>query len=734
MSEEVDITMNGANDKLAGQQIDQYRVLEHIARGGMADVYLAEDVDLQRKIALKVMLETLAADTQFVRRFRREAQAVARLDHPNIVQVYTVGQTPTGRPYIAMQFIEGGSLREKLQQLAERGKLLTTEQALNIARQIAEALAVAHNAHIIHRDLKPGNVLIRPDGKPVLVDLGIAAVKGTDKLTQTGGIIGTPHYMSPEQVKGEQLDGRSDLYSLGIILYEMLAGIRPFAADSSIAVLHQQVYEEPIFLGKRRPDLPPQVTAVVETCLKKELSERFLQAEAMITAIDQALQVAGKGRPNPQATQVLTHLNSEYLISRQQVVRAPTGEQSSLRHSVPVWAIVTLVVLAAAIALFYMLRPSIPVTNLSAETTAPTPVPEIVIQPTDTDAPTETAVPTRLPTSTPIPTTPPPTPTETAAVAQIVEFTVSAAQARNETGLQIEAGQNVTIEYMSGSWRAGPLPAWPPVGPNGDPQVASKTTFPVPAAPIVSLIVGVGSQPPQLVGERLQFQSKAAGQLWLGANDDGFADNVGSLTTRIIMEPVNESNTVLVSQFQPVSLGEYANAQTAFASPPVGNVTLGNIPFELSTNIFKSQASPSPFNNAPVSIQIPVTIPKAYRIHLLLNTGNGYKEFTDQVIGQITVNCGSGLESIADLRLGNEVREWHNAGNVVSTAVRVQQVWKEFITDDIYGYIDLLTLDLPPSCQNGSLTSIAIVDTSVETVGSLDPAINLVGITVEHFQ
>ncbi len=207
------VTTEGFVDtkKLVGQQVDHYHIVEHIARGGMADVYLAEDLNLNRRAAIKVLLELLAIDTQFVQRFQREARTVAQLEHPNIVQVYGVGKTALGLPYIAMQYIDGGSLREKLKELAQRGKLLTTEQALNIARQIVLALGVAHNARVVHRDLKPANVLIRPDGTPVLVDLGIAVVSDGPKLTQTGGIIGTPQYMSPEQVRGQPLDGRSEL-------------------------------------------------------------------------------------------------------------------------------------------------------------------------------------------------------------------------------------------------------------------------------------------------------------------------------------------------------------------------------------------------------------------------------------------------------------------------------------------------------------------------------------------
>jgi eukaryotic-like serine/threonine-protein kinase len=147
--------------QLVGQQIGQYAVREFIARGGMADVYLAYDVELKRKVALKVLLPALAADAQFAQRFQREAQTVARLDHPNIVHVYTIGTTPNGLPYIAMQYIEGGSLRDKLAQLTEQGALTPVDQALKLLRQIADALRVAHDAGIIHRDLKPGTLFLR---------------------------------------------------------------------------------------------------------------------------------------------------------------------------------------------------------------------------------------------------------------------------------------------------------------------------------------------------------------------------------------------------------------------------------------------------------------------------------------------------------------------------------------------------------------------------------------------
>jgi serine/threonine-protein kinase len=409
--------MTNTHNNLLGQQIDQFQIIRHIARGGMADVYLAEDVDLQRKVALKIMLgELAAADPQFVERFRREAQMVARLDHPNIVQVYNVGRTADGQPYIAMQYVEGGSLRDKLRELAEREKLLTVEQALNIARQIALALGAAHKAGIVHRDLKPANILVRPDGTPVLVDLGIAAVRGGAKLTQTGSIIGTPAYMSPEQVRGQAIDGRADLYALGVILYEILAGMRPFDRDESIAVLHKQVYEEPFPLNKFRSDLSPQTLALVDTALKKDPVRRYQSAEAMVQAIDDAIRAEGFYGPNPQATVVLTQLADNDLVSRQRLVRPPEQHlpprQQPLpprqqppplspqplppptkpKHTVPIWAVVALVALVVVIALFFALRSITGPVTTTAEITAVTPTQEQVLEtavpPTDPPPPT----------------------------------------------------------------------------------------------------------------------------------------------------------------------------------------------------------------------------------------------------------------------------------------------------------------------------------------------------------
>ncbi|MCB8923905.1 MAG: serine/threonine-protein kinase [Ardenticatenaceae bacterium] len=282
------------SSSLIGQQIGQYRIVRHIGRGGMADVYLAHDETLQRDVVIKTMLPAIAQNEELLARFQREAQTTARLFHANLVQVYTAGVTPTEQPYLVMQYIEGGALSDHLRQLAREDQWVTTIYALSIVRQVADALRVAHQAGVIHRDIKPSNVLLHGDGSPVLTDLGIAAVQmETTRLTQTGGVMGTPHYMAPEQGSGKPVDGRSDIYSLGIILYELLSGQLPFEADSPWGIIHQHLYEAPPPLRQLRPGLAAQTYKVVETCLQKSPENRYQNASDLVAAIDQALAAEG---------------------------------------------------------------------------------------------------------------------------------------------------------------------------------------------------------------------------------------------------------------------------------------------------------------------------------------------------------------------------------------------------------------------------------------------------------
>jgi len=415
---------------LIGQQIGQYEIRSHIARGGMADVYQAFDVNLQRKVALKVMLAQLSVDSQFVQRFRREAQTVAQLEHPNIIQVYGIGLTPNQQPYIAMPFIEGGSLRNTLELLSRRGELLPPTQALAVVRQMADALRVAHAAGIVHRDMKPSNILLRPDGTPVLVDLGIAAVQSAPQLTQTGTLIGTPNYMSPEQALGEKLDGRSDLYSLGVILYEMLAGKRPFEAEDPLAVLHKHVYEEPVPLEQIRQDLSPHTRYVVQAAMQKTPMNRFQTAADMINACDQAIEAeGGPGRISTSGAW-RPHPLSDYTLSTSKIVppgvdaaRQPTGGRrgwlvagallallllvggggfAALRLWGPGATAVTPTVISGQAALIAQEVPAPTLTPEAAAEAVPTSVPAAVV----TDLPPAATLPLATETAVPLAETP----------------------------------------------------------------------------------------------------------------------------------------------------------------------------------------------------------------------------------------------------------------------------------------------------------------------------------------
>ena len=268
----------------------RYELLRHIARGGMADVYLARDELLGREVALKVLFPEFANDPNFVERFRREAQAAANLNHPNIVGIYDWGQE-RGTYYIVMEHVSGRSMSDVLRSTGP----LHPDRAAEIAADVAAALSVAHTAGLVHRDVKLGNILVSDSGDVKVADFGIATALvtgGEAALTQHGSVMGTATYFSPEQAQGKPLDGRSDLYSLGVVLYEMLAGAPPFQAETPVAVAYKHVQERPQSLSDRGVQLAPSLEAITMKLLAKNPANRYPTADDLRSDLRRYLQGA----------------------------------------------------------------------------------------------------------------------------------------------------------------------------------------------------------------------------------------------------------------------------------------------------------------------------------------------------------------------------------------------------------------------------------------------------------
>ncbi len=262
--------------------LDQrYRLTERIGEGGMAEVYRGTDLRLGREVAVKILRPQYASDQKFLERFLQEARAMASFSHPNIVNVYDVGREGR-RYYIVMEYVPGTDLRHLIRQQAP----LSVQQALEIARQIAAGVGAAHRKGIVHRDIKPGNVLITPSGEAKVADFGIArAMTDTQHLTEPGVVWGTTAYLSPEQIRGEPATPASDVYAIGVVLFEMLTGRTPFQGEDRVAIALQHLHEPPPKLNALNPRVPPSVERLVERMLSKDPAERFANADDVANVI-----------------------------------------------------------------------------------------------------------------------------------------------------------------------------------------------------------------------------------------------------------------------------------------------------------------------------------------------------------------------------------------------------------------------------------------------------------------
>ncbi|MEV0125076.1 protein kinase [Streptomyces sp. NPDC050703] len=289
-------SQDGAQGRYAGRSLagGRYQLRDLLGEGGMASVHLAYDAVLDRQVAIKTLHTELGREQSFRERFRREAQSVAKLTHTNIVSVFDTGEDEldgTTMPYIVMEYVEGRPLGSVLDAAVRQQGAMPTDQALKITADVLAALEISHEMGLVHRDIKPGNVMMTKRNVVKVMDFGIARAmqSGVTSMTQTGMVVGTPQYLSPEQALGRGVDARSDLYSVGIMLFQLVTGRLPFEADSPLAIAYAHVQEEPVAPSSINRSLPPAVDAIVARALKKNPNERFPTAEAMR---DECLRVA----------------------------------------------------------------------------------------------------------------------------------------------------------------------------------------------------------------------------------------------------------------------------------------------------------------------------------------------------------------------------------------------------------------------------------------------------------
>lgn len=399
-------------ENLVGRTLGKYPILKHLGKGGMADVYLGRQPGLGRDVAIKVLNPYVTnEDGDFVARFQREGQAAAALRHPNIIQVFDFERQ--GDVYfLVMEYVEGTTLKDVLQSYRLSGEKLPMGQTLQVLRQIGSALDYAHEQGTLHRDIKPANIMINNKNQAILTDFGIAKMMAGSTYTTTGVISGTPTYMSPEQGQGEQVDSRSDLYSLGVVLYEMLTGTVPFQADTPVGVVMKHAREPLPAPSQFRPDLPQAVDQVLRRALAKDSDARYQTAKELADAFETA--ISGAPMPIPVASPVIRSAPpSAWSSLPEEIPEQPPDDKSWLSWGGVLLAIVgflaVLCLAALAFVLMFWPNPEPPPMSFVTATPLP-PMPPVATMVVPSATQTSTKIPS--PTATPV------VPTDTPAAGQ----------------------------------------------------------------------------------------------------------------------------------------------------------------------------------------------------------------------------------------------------------------------------------------------------------------------------
>ena len=438
---------------LSGRTLGHYRLIGRVARGGMADVYKARQENLDRIVALKVLPPMLRQDDTFQARFEREARAIARLHHPNILTVYDYGEQDD-LTYIVMEYTPGGTLQDRM-----RGPL-PLQEAVGIACHLGRALDYAHRHGVIHRDVKPSNVLFSEEGWPLLSDFGLVKLAHESTgITRPSASMGTPEYMSPEQGRGQPVDHRTDIYALGALLYEMVTGHPPFTAESLVGLIVLHATEPLPCPRLHRPDLPPEIESVIVKALAKAPEDRYDSAGEMVDALHEAWLQAQAERPDLQ----------EGALPR----RRPARRSRQKRWRAAWITLLTLALLAGTSVAAWMFGPWLQARNVqAAASTVPPLARGVLATPTFTSLPRLTETPSRTPTATVVPTHTPtatqtrtPSPTATAsptpapvlprAVAKRSASLFKGPSAQTEELDVVGLGESVAIKGRSDEWEYG---------------------------------------------------------------------------------------------------------------------------------------------------------------------------------------------------------------------------------------------------------------------------------------